>query len=62
MPYFCDKFNPNYKDMFIGFLLFLAIAGMAFWLLTFLISFLPYWIYAFCVESYKNRHLVEDND
>lgn len=54
------KVNSNYKDMFIGFVLFLVIAGMAFWLLTFIISFLPYWIGAWFIESYKNRDLVED--
>ena len=47
--------------MFIGFLLFLAIAGMAFWLLIFLVSFIPFWIYAYCTETYKNRHLTIDN-
>ena len=46
--------------MFIGFVLFLIIAGMAFWLLTFIVGFLPYWIWAWFVESYKNRDLVED--
>lgn len=29
---------------FFGFLLFLMIAGMAFWLLIFLANFIPYWI------------------
>jgi hypothetical protein len=46
--------------MFIGFLLFLVVAIMAFWLLTFIISFLPYWIGTWFIESYKNKDLVED--
>ena len=46
--------------MFIGFVLFLVVAGMAFWLLTFIVSFLPYWIGAWFIESYKNRDLIED--
>lgn len=31
---------------FFGFLLFACIATLGFWVLTFLISFLPYWIFA----------------
>lgn len=31
---------------FFGFLLFACIATLGFWVLTFLISFLPYWILA----------------
>ncbi|WP_246118432.1 hypothetical protein [Apibacter muscae] len=29
---------------FVGFVLFLIIASMAFWCLTFLLSILPYWL------------------
>lgn len=47
--------------MFIGFLLFLIIAGMAFWLLTFIISFLPYWIGVWFIESYRNKDLIEED-
>jgi len=30
--------------MFLGFLIFLTIALVGFWMLTFLISIIPYWI------------------
>lgn len=30
--------------MFLGFLLFLTVALMGFWVLTFLISIIPYWM------------------
>ncbi|MEN8138003.1 MAG: hypothetical protein ABFR62_06190 [Bacteroidota bacterium] len=30
--------------MFLGFMLFLTIAMIGFWLLTFLISVIPYWM------------------
>jgi hypothetical protein len=31
-------------EQFLGFLLFLTIALVGFWMLTFLISIIPYWI------------------
>ena len=42
-------------DQYLGFLAFLTILTIGFWLMIFLISFIPYWIGGWCVESFKMR-------
>jgi len=40
-------------DQYLGFLAFLTIATMGFWLMIFLVSILPYWIGGAFVERMK---------
>ncbi len=43
-------------DQYIGFLAFLAIFTLGFWLMIFLIVFvIPYWIGGYLMESFKER-------
>ncbi|WP_338358019.1 hypothetical protein [Yeosuana marina] len=41
-------------DQYLGFLAFLTILTIGFWLMIFLISFvIPYWIFGASIERYK---------
>ncbi|MAL60122.1 MAG: hypothetical protein CMC14_08750 [Flavobacteriaceae bacterium] len=40
-------------DQYLGFLAFLTILTIGFWLMIFLISFMPYWITGYLIENYK---------
>ena len=40
-------------DQYLGFLAFLTILTIGFWLMIFLISFLPYWITGYFIEQFK---------
>lgn len=40
-------------QQYLGFLLFLTILTMGFWLMIFLVSFLPYWVGGALTELYK---------
>lgn len=40
-------------DQYLGFLIFLIILTMGFWLMMFLVSILPYWIGGSLYESWK---------
>jgi len=43
-------------DQYLGFLAFLAILTLGFWLMIFLITFvIPYWIGGYLLESFKER-------
>jgi len=43
-------------DQYLGFLAFLAIFTLGFWLMIFLITFvIPYWIGGYLLESFKER-------
>lgn len=40
-------------DQYLGFLAFLTILTIGFWLMIFLISFIPYWIGGWAIETFK---------
>ena len=42
-------------QQYLGFLLFLTILTMGFWLMIFLINFVFYWVFGASVELYKER-------
>ncbi|SDS63587.1 hypothetical protein SAMN04487764_2677 [Gillisia sp. Hel1_33_143] len=42
-------------DQYLGFLAFLIILTMGFWLMIFLMSILPYWIGGSLLEKYKMK-------
>lgn len=42
-------------DQYLGFLAFLAILTLGFWLMFFLVSIIPYWIGGSLAEKMKNR-------
>jgi hypothetical protein len=47
-------------QQYLGFLLFLTILTMGFWLMFFLVSFLPYWVTGALFEMYKERKAKKD--
>ncbi len=40
---------------YLGFLLFLAVLTIGFWLMFFLVSFVPYWLGGALWERYKEK-------
>jgi uncharacterized membrane protein len=45
-------------DQYLGFLAFLGILTLGFWLMIFLIVFvIPYWIGGYLMESFKERRV-----
>ena len=40
-------------DQYLGFLAFLTILTIGFWLMIFLVSFIPYWIGGTLIEHFK---------
>jgi hypothetical protein len=42
-------------DQYLGFLAFLTILTIGFWLMIFLVSFLPYWIGGAIIELIKEK-------
>lgn len=42
-------------DKFLGFIAFLTIATLGFWLMIFLISIIPYWIGGSLLERFKEN-------
>lgn len=42
-------------DQYLGFLAFLTILTIGFWLMIFLISFIPYWIGGALIENMKMK-------
>ncbi|WP_181039969.1 hypothetical protein [Aureitalea marina] len=42
-------------DQYLGFLAFLTILTIGFWLMIFLISFIPYWIGGALIEKMKMK-------
>ena len=42
-------------DQYLGFLLFLTILTIGFWLMFFLVGFVPYWIGGALMELYKEK-------
>ena len=54
----------KFKEMSVfGIVLFLLIAGMAFWLLLFLLGFIvPYWITLGVFEKLRPKRIFEDKE
>lgn len=44
-------------DQYLGFLAFLTILTIGFWLMIFLISFIPYWIGGALIEHLKYKRM-----
>jgi hypothetical protein len=42
-------------SQYLGFLLFLTILTMGFWLMFFLVSFVSYWVGGYTWEAYKEK-------
>lgn len=42
-------------DQYLGFILFLTILTIGFWLMFFLVGFVPYWIGGALMELYKEK-------
>jgi len=42
-------------QQYLGFLLFLTILTMGFWLMIFLINFVIYWVFGASIELYKEK-------
>ena len=42
-------------SQYLGFLLFLTILTIGFWLMFFLVAFVQYWVGGFLLEMYKER-------
>lgn len=42
-------------DQYLGFLAFLTILTIGFWLMIFLVSFIPYWIGGALIETLKMK-------
>jgi len=58
--YICLSFKKIPENMFefsqyLGFLLFLTILTIGFWLMFFLVAFVQYWIGGSLIELYKER-------
>ena len=53
--YLCDsKYNIMFDfDQYLGFLAFLTILTIGFWLMIFLVSIIPYWIGGALIENIK---------
>lgn len=49
-------------DQYLGFLVFLTIITMGFWLMIFLISIIPYWIGGILLERWKLRQEANKNE
>ncbi|NHF59213.1 hypothetical protein FK220_007670 [Flavobacteriaceae bacterium TP-CH-4] len=53
-------------DQYLGFLAFLTILTIGFWLMIFLLTFvIPYWLFGNLMEMYKEKRkarLAEDNE
>ncbi|PHR74666.1 MAG: hypothetical protein COA67_00940 [Lutibacter sp.] len=50
-------------SQFSGFVLFLTVFTMGFWLMIFLITFvIPYWIVGYLREEWKYRKMEREND
>ena len=53
-------------DQYLGFLAFLTILTIGFWLMIFLLTFVvPYWLFGNLIEMYKEKRkarLAEDNE
>lgn len=42
-------------DQYLGFLAFLTILTIGFWLMIFLVSFIPYWIVGALIDNFKQK-------
>ena len=49
-------------DQYLGFLAFLTILTIGFWLMIFLISFIPYWITEALIEHFKYKRLEKQGE
>lgn len=49
-------------QQFFGFLIFLSVLTMGFWLMIFLITFvIPYWIFGYSMEEWKLKRAAKKN-
>jgi hypothetical protein len=60
LPYIWSLIQKNPENMFefqqyLGFLLFLTIATIGFWLMMFLVPFVMYWVTGGAIELIKER-------
>ncbi len=49
-------------DQYLGFLAFLTIITIGFWLMIFLISFIPYWIVGALIENWKLKRVARKKE
>ncbi|MGJ8666198.1 MAG: hypothetical protein ACSHW7_07530 [Patiriisocius sp.] len=49
-------------DQYLGFLAFLTILTIGFWLMIFLVSIIPYWIGGALIESIKLKREAKKNE
>ena len=49
-------------DQYLGFLAFLTILTIGFWLMIFLVSFIPYWIVGAAIEHFKYKKLEREQE
>ena len=46
-------------DQYLGFLAFMSILTIGFWLMIFLLTFaIPYWVFGSAIEAFKRRELL----
>ena len=61
LPYICTKFIRKKHiifefDQYLGFLTFMTILTIGFWLMIFLLTFaIPYWLFGSAFEAYKEK-------
>jgi len=49
-------------DQYLGFLLFLTILTIGFWLMFFLVSFVPYWLGGAIMELIKEKKAKKEEE
>ena len=49
-------------EQFFGFLIFLSVLTMGFWLMIFLLTFvIPYWVFGSAIEEWKLKRAAKKN-
>jgi hypothetical protein len=60
---FVVKIKPMFDfNQYLGFLAFLTILTIGFWLMIFLVSFIPYWIGGALIEHFKLKKQKSSQD
>jgi uncharacterized membrane protein len=49
-------------DQYLGFLAFITILTIGFWLMIFLVSFIPYWIGGVLIENFKMKQAAKKKE
>ncbi|MEZ4873914.1 MAG: hypothetical protein R2793_00280 [Flavobacteriaceae bacterium] len=49
-------------EQYLGFLAFLTILTIGFWLMIFLVSFIPYWITGAAIEHFKLKREAREKE